>query len=130
MPLNENPAGPVLLFSYGTLQYPSVQLASFGRELTGRADELPGYTRGRIPIDDPEVIAETGETHYFNAEPSPNPRDSIAGTVYELSTAELASADEYEEPAGYRRILVTLRSGTKAWIYLCAPPPSSSTPNS
>lgn len=125
MPLNESPDSAVLLFSYGTLQYKSVQLASFGRELNGRADELPGYVRGRIPIDDPEVVAGTGETHYFNAEPSQNPDDSVAGTVYELSAAELASADEYEEPAGYRRIPVTLRSGTQAWVYVCVPSPKS-----
>ena len=124
MSLNESPSERVLLFSYGTLQYKDVQLASFGRELTGRADELPGYVRGKVAIDDPQVIAETGETHYFNAEPSQNPEASVTGTVYELSTAELASADEYEEPAGYRRILVTLRSGTKAWVYVCAPPDS------
>jgi hypothetical protein len=35
----------VLLFSYGTLQISSVQVATFGRELTGRADWLPGYVR-------------------------------------------------------------------------------------
>src|SRR5579871_1487612 len=36
----------VLLFSYGTLQEKNVQIATFGRELTGRRDALPGYTRG------------------------------------------------------------------------------------
>ncbi len=34
-----------LLFSYGTLQNKRVQIANFGRELTGREDALPGYTR-------------------------------------------------------------------------------------
>jgi len=36
---------PVLLFSYGTLQDPAVQLSTFGRELKGRADSLPGTNR-------------------------------------------------------------------------------------
>ena len=34
---------PSLLFSYGTLQLDSVQLASFGRLLEGEADALPGW---------------------------------------------------------------------------------------
>jgi hypothetical protein len=33
----------VLLFSYGTLQNRDVQIANFGRELTGREDTLPSY---------------------------------------------------------------------------------------
>jgi len=34
-----------LLFSYGTLQQHEVQRATFSRLLTGRADELVGYTQ-------------------------------------------------------------------------------------
>ena len=45
----------VLLFSYGTLQDKDVQIASFGRELTGREDALPGYVRRIVPIVDPNV---------------------------------------------------------------------------
>lgn len=33
----------VLLFSYGTLQDPAVQMANFGRLLEGTADQLVGY---------------------------------------------------------------------------------------
>ena len=36
----------VLLFSYGTLQDKDVQMANFGRELTGHEDALPGYALG------------------------------------------------------------------------------------
>jgi hypothetical protein len=36
--------------------------------------------------------------------------------VFELSDAELASADAYE-PAGYTRISATLASGRRAWVY-------------
>jgi hypothetical protein len=36
--------------------------------------------------------------------------------VFELSDGELAHADQYE-PAGYKRILATLQSGKKAWLY-------------
>jgi hypothetical protein len=41
------PAGGILLFSYGTLQQPDVQLATFGRRLGGERDanEVDDYTR-------------------------------------------------------------------------------------
>jgi gamma-glutamylcyclotransferase (GGCT)/AIG2-like uncharacterized protein YtfP len=109
-----------LLFSYGTLQYRNVQVANFGRELTGRADALPGYTGGRVPITDLEVVASSGESHYANAVPSSHPEDAVSGTVFEVTEEDLTSADQYEEPAGYGRISVTLRSGVRAWVYICA----------
>jgi gamma-glutamylcyclotransferase (GGCT)/AIG2-like uncharacterized protein YtfP len=109
----------VLLFSYGTLQHKSVQIANFGRELNGRKDSLPGYTRGRVPITDPDVVASSGESHYANAVPSSNPEDAVSGTVFEITEQDLAAADRYEEPAGYRRVSVTLGSGDRAWVYLC-----------
>src|SRR3954467_3418856 len=74
-----------LLFSYGTLQYRNVQVANFGRELTGRADALPGYTGGRVPITDLEVVASSGESHYANAVPSSHPEDAVSGTVFEVT---------------------------------------------
>jgi len=111
----------VLLFSYGTLQDKSVQMANFGRELTGREDALPGYTRRMIAITDPGVVAAlTGESHYANVEPSSNPEDEVSGMVFAITGQELAAADKYEEPAEYRRIFVTLKSGNQAWVYLRA----------
>lgn len=107
-----------LLFSYGTLQDRPVQLAVFGRELVGRSDELPGFRRGRIPINDPEVLASGSETHYSNAVPSPHSEDVVTGTVFEVSEQDLTAADNYEEDADYRRVLVTLSSGDDAWVYL------------
>ena len=108
----------VLLFSYGTLQDKKVQMANFGRELTGRKDALPGYTLRRVAIDDPEDAVLIGASHYVNAEPSSNPEDAVSGTVYKITEQELAAADNYEEPAEYRRISVTLNSGTRAWVYV------------
>ena len=107
-----------LLFSYGTLQDRRVQLAVFGRELAGRSDGLPGYTRGRVPITDPEVLASGNETHYSNAVPSPHSEDVVTGTAFEVSEEDLTAADDYEEDAEYRRVLVTLSSGDEAWVYL------------
>jgi gamma-glutamylcyclotransferase (GGCT)/AIG2-like uncharacterized protein YtfP len=94
--------------SYGTLQYEDVQIATFGRELTGREDSLPGYVR---------TITESRVVLYFNIEPSSSPEDAVSGTVFEIKEQELAAADSYEKDREYRRILVTLRSGVQAWVY-------------
>ena len=99
----------MLLFSYGTLQETDVQIATFDRELEGSEDALEGYTV--------EILPNSG---YANAVPSPDPNDAVRGTVFDVTEHELAAADEYEKDADYRRILVTLRSGKEAWIYLQA----------
>jgi hypothetical protein len=41
-----------LLFSYGTLQQENVQLANFGRTLSGTKDALKKYTVGEVRITD------------------------------------------------------------------------------
>jgi gamma-glutamylcyclotransferase (GGCT)/AIG2-like uncharacterized protein YtfP len=99
----------VLLFSYGTLQDRNVQIANFGRELTGRADALRGYAR-RLLL--------SGGTTYANAELTSHPDDAVLGTVFEITEHELAAADQYEEGADYARISVTLKSGDLAWVYV------------
>ena len=109
---------PVLLFSYGTLLKKDVQLAHFGRELSGREDALPGYRRRMVTETDPRVVALTGQPENANAEPSSHPDDAIPGMVFEITEDELAAADKYEEAAHYRRIAVTLRSGGMAWVYV------------
>lgn len=101
-------AHAVLLFSYGTLQHKDVQIATFGRELAGREDSLPGYVR---------AISESGEVLYFNIEPTSRPEDTVSGTLFEITDQELAAADRYEKDRHYRRIFVTLRSGVQAWVY-------------
>ena len=110
----------VLLFSYGTLQKKSVQIATFGRELMGREDALPGYSQRISPVRDPRIAELIGETEYANVEPSSNPDDAVSGMVFEITEQELAGADRYEEAAEYRRISVTLRSGDRAWLYVRA----------
>jgi gamma-glutamylcyclotransferase (GGCT)/AIG2-like uncharacterized protein YtfP len=110
---------PVLLFSYGTLQDKNVQLASFGRELQGRVDAIPGYSQTLIAITDPQVVATSGKTHHPIVQPSANPADEVAGMVFEITAQELTAADEYEV-ADYKRISVTLKSGVQAWVYVRA----------
>jgi len=105
-----------LLFSYGTLQQPAVQLSTFGRLLEGRPDELVGFEQSVLRIEDPAFVASSGKADHAIVKWSGRPESRVAGTVFELTDAELASADEYE-PAGYTRVSATLASGKQAWVY-------------
>ena len=107
------------LFSYGTLQQPQVQQATFGRLLQGTQDALPGFELADVLIEDPEVVATSGKTHHPIARFNGSPESRIAGTVFEITAAELADADRYEVSA-YRRIAATLASGLQAWVYVDA----------
>ena len=95
------------LFAYGTLQQDDVQRATFGRPLQGESDALVGFeramARGHL------TAAETGR-----------PDDRVAGIVYEVTEADLAAADRYEERASFARIAGTLASGKQAWVYVDA----------
>ncbi|HYN92960.1 MAG TPA: gamma-glutamylcyclotransferase family protein [Pilimelia sp.] len=107
------------LFSYGTLQQREVQLANFGRELRGNPDALPGYRLSMVEIGDPAVVAVSGAALHPIVAPSDDPRDEVPGTVFAVSPAELAAADEYEV-ADYVRVAAPLKSGTAAWVYVRA----------
>jgi hypothetical protein len=110
---------PILLFSYGTLQLDSVQLASFGRLLEGEADALPGWRRDWLEITDPAVLAASGERFHPVVSRSDDAADIVEGTVFRISADELAAADRYEV-SDYVRVLVPLRSGRQAWVYVRA----------
>jgi gamma-glutamylcyclotransferase (GGCT)/AIG2-like uncharacterized protein YtfP len=108
-----------LLFSYGTLQQHDVQRSTFGRELDGRPEAIVGYELDYVTITDPHVIATSGSDRHPIIRPSSDPDAAIEGTVFALSAADLAAADEYEVDA-YRRVAVPLRSGDRAWVYVYA----------
>lgn len=108
------------LFSYGTLQLEAVQLATFGRRLQGYPDRLPGYRLDLLEIQDPAVVATSGQTHHpilVQAESMPD--SFVDGSVLQVTRAELEQADAYEV-ADYRRARVTLASGKSAWVYVDA----------
>lgn len=107
------------LFSYGTLQLESVQLASFGRLLEGQRDAMPGFRKEMLEITDPEVIRTSGERFHPVVMPSDDPADAVEGQVFRITPQELEAADRYEV-ADYKRIAVTLRSGTRAYVYVKA----------
>jgi hypothetical protein len=47
-----------LLFSYGTLQLESVQVATFGRRLAGTEDGLPGFEESLVKIARPLKLSD------------------------------------------------------------------------
>jgi gamma-glutamylcyclotransferase (GGCT)/AIG2-like uncharacterized protein YtfP len=107
-----------LLFSYGTLRQPEVQLATFGRELGGLPDAIVGYDLDYVMITDPHVIATSGSDRHPILKPGA-PTAAVEGTVFSISEAELAAADIYEVD-DYVRVAVPLRSGQTAWVYVFA----------
>ena len=105
-----------LLFSYGTLQRPDVQLATFGRLLTGYADELIGFEQTLFTVRDPDFVAASGKAEHAIMRFNGRPDSRVPGMVLEVTDAELQRSDQYE-PAGYTRISATLASGTQVWVY-------------
>ena len=109
-----------LLFTYGTLRLPQVQVAVFGRVLPSRADAVVGHVLGEVEIADPDVVAASGSAVHPMLLASFDPDAVVEGHVLELDDAQLAAADAYEVDA-YVRVNVTLRSGQTAWVYALAP---------
>jgi hypothetical protein len=108
-----------LLFSYGTLQHPSVQMSTFGRHLRGERDELVGFELGVFTVADPAFVATSGKADHAIVRFDGHPDSRVAGTAFEVTEAELMQSDQYE-PAGYARTLATLASGRQAWVYAAA----------
>jgi hypothetical protein len=65
------------LFSYGTLQTESVQLATFGRKLNGVPDALAGYRLNMIQIDDQNFVTTSGADYHRNLEFTGAPSDRV-----------------------------------------------------
>ncbi len=110
-----------LLFSYGTLRDPAVQMSTFARMLQGDPDELVGFEQSMIRIEDPEFVASSGKADHAIVRFNGRNDCRVPGMVFEISDSELAAADAYE-PAGYRRIAVLLASGRHAFVYVAAAP--------
>jgi hypothetical protein len=116
---------PERLFAYGTLQLEPVQMATFGRPLTGTADALAGFELVALAIDDPAVIAISGKAHHTMARFTGRESDVIPGTVFVVTPEEIRHADAYEVPA-VTRVAVVLASGLRAWVYVDAARPGYS----
>lgn len=112
-------AGGELLFSYGTLQQPEVQLDTFGRLFEAEDDVLPGFTVDYAEIVDQRAVDVSGSTVHPIVRPTGNPLDKVVGKVLHVTEEELDAADEYEV-ALYRRVAAPLASGRTAWVYVSA----------
>ncbi|WP_374311606.1 gamma-glutamylcyclotransferase family protein [Microbacterium sp.] len=112
-------AADQLLFSYGTLQNPDVQLDTFGRRLAAEDDVLPGYTVDYAEIEDTRVVDLSGMSVHPIVRATGSPLDKVVGKALWVTDDELDAADEYEV-ALYRRVSVVLASGRSAWVYVSA----------
>ena len=106
-----------LLFSYGTLRDPAVQLELFGRHVHGVAAELLGYRRSTHHVTDAAFAARSGSETHAIAHFTGDDDDRVAGMALELTDADLRIADAYEPP-GYSRVIGRLASGDDAWVYV------------
>ena len=109
-----------LLFSYGTLQQPSVQLSTFGRLLEGGPDEIVAFEQSVLRIEDPEFVEKSGKAEHAIVRFNGRDDSRVRGMVFEVTDEELAQSDEYE-PAGYARVRASLASGREAWVYAAVP---------
>jgi gamma-glutamylcyclotransferase (GGCT)/AIG2-like uncharacterized protein YtfP len=101
------PSATEYLFTYGTLNESTIQEIVFTRILKGSKDRLAGYAISN------EKIAGL----YPTASKSSEQTKYIDGTLYAVSSDDILRADAYEGKA-YKRIKITLESGTHAWMYL------------
>jgi hypothetical protein len=96
-----------------------VQIANFGRVLTGSSDALPGFTRDMVEIADPDVVAKSGSKFHPIITKTSDPNSEVPGTLFLITEAELLAADTYEV-SDYKTIKVVLKSGKNAWVYVKA----------
>jgi gamma-glutamylcyclotransferase (GGCT)/AIG2-like uncharacterized protein YtfP len=73
-----------------------------------------------VPIEDPQLVATSGQTQHANLTFNGRNNSRVSGTVFDITDAELAAADQYEQLAAYKRIAVALASGRQAWVYVSA----------
>jgi gamma-glutamylcyclotransferase (GGCT)/AIG2-like uncharacterized protein YtfP len=99
------------VFSYGSLQRDDIQQATFGRRLTGLAAEIVGFEL---------VYLHRGGQQLANVVRSRMPGCRVQGTVFVITAAQLAIADEYERADNYARIEAPLATGGEAWVYVDA----------
>jgi hypothetical protein len=107
------------LFSYGTLQLDSVQMATFRRRLARASDALRGYAIVPLQIDDAGVVALSGTAQHTMARYTGRQSDVVPGVRFEVTPEEVRDADRYEV-AAVKRIEVVLQSGRRAWVYVDA----------
>ena len=107
----------VLLFVYGTLRLPQVQLAMFGRVIDGHDDVLLGYTIDYLEVTEPHVVELIGRSTQPVLSATGNRVDKAFGRVLTVTIDEVEGADEHAA-ISHRRVAVELASGREAWVYI------------
>ena len=79
-------------------------------------DELVGFERSLLRIEDPDFVATSGTAYHAIVKFNGRSDSRVSGMVFEVTDNELARADEYE-PDGYTRMTAMLASGKRAWVY-------------
>ena len=64
-------------------------------------------------------MATSGKTHHPIVKFNGRTDSRVSGSVFEITDAEFARADQYEV-AAYKRVIATLASGRQAWVYVDA----------
>ena len=105
------------LFSYGTLQQEDVQLSTFGRSLSGQKDQLLGFEQSFLKVKDQAFVRTSGTARHAVVRRTGHAKDTVEGTVFEVTDDELEQADKYE-PVEYKRMTARLASGRQAWVYV------------
>jgi gamma-glutamylcyclotransferase (GGCT)/AIG2-like uncharacterized protein YtfP len=65
------------------------------------------------------VVAISGKAHHPVVRFTGRSADTVLGMVLEITAEELRRADQYEV-AACKRVSVTLKSGSRAWVYVDA----------
>jgi len=95
-------------------------MSNFGRVLRGQPDELVGFEQSSLRIEDPQFVAASGKPYHAIVKFNGRNDSRVSGTVFEVTNAELAAADQYEQVATYKRVAAMLASGKRAWVYIDA----------
>ena len=95
------------LFCYGTIADSKIQQKIIGRTVDLTKDTLKGFKLSNITLDDGMFLIVVRDN---------TSREVIEGYVLEITSQELVKFDAYETEA-YKRSVVKLESGTKAWVY-------------
>ncbi|HCJ47985.1 MAG TPA: UDP-N-acetylmuramate--alanine ligase [Microbacterium sp.] len=106
-----------LLFVYGALRRPDLQLDTFGRRAAATPALLAGYRADVVGIADERFGDHEGAIVQTVLRSTGDARDKVVGEVLHLSLFELEAADEVQL-ATFRRTRVRLSDGKDAWVYL------------
>lgn len=105
------------IFSYGTLRQENVQLATFGRLLSGQEDKVKGFRLDEVEITDFDVISKSGKNIHKIMVHTGIDSDLVEGVIFEISKDELKIADNYEVEEYKRKKLSTI-NGNEVWVYI------------